>query len=336
MDSLPRQVCSRTAGLPPVLDVDTADVLEQGAPLPLKGAGPGYAAMGSPGYADDTQAVTLGAASLQGRVPATEEWLQVTMQDVRVDKCSSWVFGEQGAPVVLLRGLPIPLALTFRYVGVDIAIGVIGPVVSPRLEAGRSALRRLLYLSTYERRERAISTLVTPLALHGVAVAPVTEPDLRGLGSATVQARWGATRLSRAKEVIFIVLSEGPRVSPVMHTRYERLLRLARVAGRPGVTQVFAQAIWESGGRPPGTGPLGGACSARRPPSAGPCARAGGAGMSQGKNTPWTSCSSLSASSSMWSGTTFAATPRASLRCGARSPSVGWVMGRTVRPVARR
>ena len=41
-----------------------------------------------------------------------------------------------------------------------------------------------------------------------------------------------------------------------MHTRYERLLWLARVAPRPGVTQVFTQAIWETGGRPPGTGPV--------------------------------------------------------------------------------
>ena len=113
------------------------------------------------------------------------------------------------------------------------------------------------HLSTYDRRERAIGTLVTPLALHGVAVAPVTEPDLRGLETAVVRALWGLARVSRAKEVIFTVLSKGHRVSPIMHTRYERLLWLARLARRPGVTQIFAQAIWESRGRPPGTGPVG-------------------------------------------------------------------------------
>ena len=75
-------------------------------------AGPGYASLGSSGYADDTHAVALGAASLQGTVPATEEWLQVTGQDVRVDKSCSWVLGEQGTPAVLLRGVPIPLAAT--------------------------------------------------------------------------------------------------------------------------------------------------------------------------------------------------------------------------------
>ena len=77
--------------------------------------------------------------------------------------------------------------------------------------------------------------------------------DVRGLETAIVRALWRATRLSRAKEVIFTVLSKGHRIYPVMHTRYERLLCLARVAWRPAVTQVFTQAIWQSGGPPPGT-----------------------------------------------------------------------------------
>ena len=132
------------------------DDLEPGALLPLKDAGPGYAALGSSsGYADDTQAVALGAAALQETVPAMEEWLRITRQDVRVDKSCSWVPGEQGAPAVLLRGVPIPLATTFRQLDVDIAIGgskATGPVLSRRLEAGRNTLRRLPHLSTYDRR----------------------------------------------------------------------------------------------------------------------------------------------------------------------------------------
>ena len=103
----------------------------------------------------------------------------------------------------------------------------------------------------------ALSTLVTPPALHGVAVASVTDPELRGFETAVVRALWGPARVSRAKEVIFTVLSKGHRVSPIMHTRYERLFWLARQARRLGVTQVFAQAIWESGALPPGTGPVG-------------------------------------------------------------------------------
>ena len=166
-------MCARTAALPRVTDEDAAADLEVAAPLPLKDAG----------Y------VAVGAASLQGTVPTTEEWLQVTGQDVHVDKFCSWVQGEQGAPAVLLRRVSIPVAETFRQLGVDVTIGgsrLTGPVLSRRLEAGRSALRRVPHLSTYDCRVRAISTLVTPLALHGMAVASVTDPELRGLKTAVV------------------------------------------------------------------------------------------------------------------------------------------------------
>ena len=231
-------MCARTAALPPVLDEDAAADLEPPPPLSLKDAGPGYAALGSLGYADDTQAVALGAASLQGTVPTTEEWLQVAGQDVRVDKSCSWVQGEQDAPAALRRGVLIQVAATFRQPGVDVAIGgsrVTGSVLSRRLEAGQSALRHLPHLSTYERSERAIIALVTLLARHGVVVPSVTDLDLGGLETAVVWALWGATRLSRAKEIVFTILSKGHRVSSIMHTRYERLLWLARVARRPGV-----------------------------------------------------------------------------------------------------
>ena len=137
VDSLRRHVCARTIALPPTLDEDAAADLEVQPPLPLKDARPGYAALGSSSYADDTQAVALGAASLQGTVPTTEEWLQVTGQDVRVDKSCSLVRAQQGAPAVLLRGVPIPLADTFRQLGVDVVIGgsrVTGKVLFWRLD----------------------------------------------------------------------------------------------------------------------------------------------------------------------------------------------------------
>ena len=46
-----------------------------------------------------------------------------------------------------------------------------GPVLLRRLEARRSALRRLPHLPTYDCRERALSMLVILLVLHGVAIA---------------------------------------------------------------------------------------------------------------------------------------------------------------------
>ena len=99
--------------------------------------------------------------------------MQVTWQDVCMDEPYSWVQGDQGAPAVMLWGISIPMAASFRQLGIDVAIGGSGitePVLSRRLEAGRSVLRRLLHLSTYDRRERGISTVFTSLALHGVAV----------------------------------------------------------------------------------------------------------------------------------------------------------------------
>ena len=53
----------------PVLDEEGAANLE--VPPPSKDAGRGYTVLGSSGYANDTQAVALGAASLQGTVPTT-------------------------------------------------------------------------------------------------------------------------------------------------------------------------------------------------------------------------------------------------------------------------
>ena len=150
-----------------------------------------------------------------------------------MDKSCSWDQGEHPALAVRLRRAPFPLAATFRQLGVDIAIGgprVTGPVLSRHLEGVQSALRRLPQPSTYERLERAINTLVSPLVLHGLAVASVTDQDLWGMEIAVVRAMWGATRLSRAKGIVFTFLSTGHRVCAIMHTRYERLLWLARVA----------------------------------------------------------------------------------------------------------
>ena len=79
-----------------------------------------------------------------------------------------------------------------------------------------------------------------------------------------------------------------------------------------------------------------GARSARRPPWAGARARAGGAETSRGKSTPCASCRSSSANSNTRSEIAFVATPRASLRRGARSPLGDWATGPTARPAAWR
>ena len=251
------QVCARTAALPRVMDEDAAKDPEPGAPLPLNDTGPGYAGLGLSGYADDGQAVALGAASLQGTVPMTKEWPQVTSQDARVEKSCSQVYGEHPAPAILLRGVRIPLAVTFRQLRVHVAIGgsrVTGPLLSRRREARRSALSRLPHLSTYDRRPRAISTLVTPLALHGVVVTSLTELDLRGLETAVVRAVWGGTRLPRAKEIAFTVVSKGHRVYLVMHDS-SRWPGPPPTGSHPRLHPGYLGVGWPSSGEGPGGAP---------------------------------------------------------------------------------
>ena len=133
--------------------------------------------------------------------------------------------------------------------------------------------------------------------------------------------------------MIFTVLSKGHRVSPVMHTRYERLLRLTRLARRPGVTQVFSQVSGSQKATRPGRARWG-ARSRWRPPLAGTRTRARAAGTSRGKSTSYTSCRSPYASSNSGSGTAFVAFPCASLRRGALSASGDWATRRTARPDA--
>ena len=100
--------------LPEIANPDTEDGRGPPDPLPMVDQGAGYAALGPSGYADDTQAVALGAAALQATTPATEEWLRVTGQNVRMDKSCSWMHGEERAPTVLLHWQALPVADRFR------------------------------------------------------------------------------------------------------------------------------------------------------------------------------------------------------------------------------
>ena len=67
-------------------------------------------------------------------------------------------------------------------------------------------------------------------------------------------AVWGTSRPTQAKEVIFRLLMPGHRLSPVMRTRYERLVWMARAAREAGVAQVLFKATWESRHQPVWTG----------------------------------------------------------------------------------
>ena len=161
--------------------------------------GPGLVALGASGYADDAEAVVPGAAALQRTSPTTEAWLTLTGQDVRVDKSCSWSQGGGGISGIAARP-PHTGGGMFPPIGVGVAVGGArdtGPVLARRLDARRSVLRRLPHLPAFQGRVRAASTLVTPLALHGVAVAPVTDWNLLGPETMVLQAVWGAMRTQR-------------------------------------------------------------------------------------------------------------------------------------------
>ena len=89
--------------------------------------------------------MAFGVAVLQGTAPAMEQWLWVTGQDVCIDKSYSWVHGEEGVPVALLRGHLIPMVDTFRPLGINVAIRgswVTGPMLAKRLDVARSSASR--------------------------------------------------------------------------------------------------------------------------------------------------------------------------------------------------
>ena len=58
--------------------------------------------------------------------------------------------------------------------------------------------------------------------------------------------------------MVFAVLMNGHKLSPVMKVDYMLVAWLVRTAKRPGSLQTVVQAVWEAtGGRPPPTGPVG-------------------------------------------------------------------------------
>ena len=104
-------------------------------------------------------------------------------------------------------------------------------------------LLRTPHLHTFQRWATATAVKALPMALHGVALADVEPSRLLRLESRVLWAIWGPTRTALAKEVIFCLLTPGHRTSPVMCTRYERLVWLARTAREAGAAQCLLQAI---------------------------------------------------------------------------------------------
>ena len=94
------------------------------------------------------------------------------------------------------------MAECFHQLGLDMAMGGsrhTGLVLSWLFVAGCRVLCHLPHLLVFRRRLRAISTFVTPLALHCEALAPRRDGDLAKVESLVFRCMSGASRLSRAK-----------------------------------------------------------------------------------------------------------------------------------------
>ena len=176
-------------------------------------------------------------------------------------KSTTWMLAREQAQPMRLLGAPIPIEGEFRRLGIGIRVNPergTGPLLQQRMERGGSVLPRGPHLATYHRRSVVAGGLAMAVALHGVELADVSDVDLARLETRTVRAIWGPMRPGRAKEVVYCLLSQGHRTSPVMRTKYDRLTWLARVARVPGATQVLLQAVWECREPPPPlTGPAG-------------------------------------------------------------------------------
>ena len=267
IDTMRRHVVVTTATLPPLLEQPRAAPGQQPPPPRLRAQGPGREDLCPLGYADDTQAITLeprpgaqGVPDSQAVVDRTAVWLADTGQNANAAKSSSWRMSDQLARPVTLHGVPIPLAREFKQLGVGVRLDPergTGPVLQERFVRGTAILRRVGCLPTFRMREVAIGTLALAKAMYGVELADVGSRDVARLELAAVRALWGPTRTSRAKEVLWAVLTPGHRVSPAWRLQYSRVLWLARQARVPGAGQVLVQAIWEETDRPPDTGPVG-------------------------------------------------------------------------------
>ena len=101
--------------------------------------------IGAIGYADDTYVVGEGMATLQGPLDATEEWLEMTGQEVNASKSLAFTT-EGGEAVVNIAGAAIPPSKEFRSLGVGIRLAGkpgTGPLLGQRMGRAADLLSRV-------------------------------------------------------------------------------------------------------------------------------------------------------------------------------------------------
>ena len=126
-----------------------------------------------------------------------------------------------------LLGVPIPEETEFQRLDIGIRVPPArgtGALLKDRIQRGASVLRRMPQVTSLQRRSTVAVSLAMAVALQGVQLADTADVDPARLETQTVRAIWGPTKPSRAKEVVFSLLTPGHRTSPTMRTKYERLV----------------------------------------------------------------------------------------------------------------
>ena len=228
------------------------------SPAKLRGAQPqpqeaGTIQVGSMGYADDTYPLRSEGQYMAPVMQLTDEWLALTLQKVNPKKSLSIQVRqskEVARKYTVLQGISLPLQAEFRSLGVGIRTSLTrgtGPLLKKRTSKGVHLLSRVRGAQGgFSRRTHIIATLVQAAALWGTPGAEVSRRDLQSLETAVLHSLWGTSRPGRAKEIIFVLLVQGHRVSPHMKITYDRVCWLLAVARTPGTLQVVVQSCIEA------------------------------------------------------------------------------------------
>ena len=226
------------------------------SPAKLRGAQPqpqeaGTIHVGSMGFADDTYPLRSEGQYMAPVMKLTDEWLALTLQKVNPKKSLS-IQVRQSKEIArkhtVLQGISLPLQAEFRSLGVGIRTSLTrgtGPLLKKRISKGKHLLSRVRGAQGgFSRRTHIIATLVQAAALWGTPGAEVSRRDLQSLETAVLHSLWGTSRPGRAKEIIFVLLVQGHRVSPLMKITYDRVCWLLTVARTPGTLHVVVHSSW--------------------------------------------------------------------------------------------
>ena len=128
-----------------------------------------------------------------------------------------------GTAAMHLLGAPLPVEEEFCWLGIGIRVQPeqgTGPLLQKQMEWSASVFTCMPQLATSHQRSIVARSLALAVAMHGVEPADI---DLARLKTRTIEAIRGLLRPGWAKEVVYCLLSQGHRTSPIMRMKYDKL-----------------------------------------------------------------------------------------------------------------